>query len=218
MRSSRNLTGITWLLILVLLPWLIDYWNYGEQWKQDRRDDELFEQYDCSPPEKCVADFDGDGMPARMEVVACDGRDYGCLIALEGGKEVLRLKHDSTDGTLRTHAAVRQLESVASRLLIYDGVSRSQPLRAAFAWDGEKLKLVRPSEFEQRIIAAMAAHDDTGGWNQRTVFRDFKRYFSFLAYYLLLLVLTCVLWAGKYQPWKGVPPRNSQPQGRRLSQ
>lgn len=197
MRSSRDKTGITWLLILVLLPWLIDYWYYREQFRQDERDDKLFKQYDCFPLGKCVADFDGDGSPARFEVIPCEGREYGCLIALESGREIIRLKHAAVDGTLRTHAAVSD-ESGGSRLLIYDGASHPEPLRAAFAWDGEKLSAATPTGFEREIINAMAAHDDTGSLVDRVINRGLARSFSFLVYYLLLLFFICVLAFGKY--------------------
>lgn len=215
MRSPRKLTGVTWLLVLLLLPWPVDHWRNLEQRRQYAREGELFEKYDCRPVTRCADDFNGDGVPARIEVVSCGGLK-SCVVVFEAGREILRLKYDGTDGTLRTHAAVSG-ESGRSRLLVYDGVSQRPALRAAYAWDGARLAPVKPNGFEQEIIAAMAAHDDTGGWGDRA-FSDLIRLARFAAYYLLLLVLTCVLWAGRFYTAKPGPARAPHFLCRRQSQ
>jgi hypothetical protein len=51
---------------------------------------------------------------------------------------------------------------------------------------------VSPSSKEQEILSAMAAHDDTGGWNDRVV-RDLYEVARLIAYYVLLAIVAGVI-------------------------
>ena len=190
--------------LLVQVPLLVDPWLAERDRLRDLRDDELVRVYECMPPRDCVADFDGDGSPDRLDIVAGGGRAFGLLVAFSGGREVLRLPYDYTDGTLRTHTAIRG-EWGRSRLLVYDGASHSPPLRAAFAWDGRNLAESPASELDNEILAAMAAHDDTGGWNERAVFRPMRRVARLgICYTLLAVIAGIVLYRRLRGPLKGV--------------
>ena len=198
-------TFVTWLLILVALPWPVDYWRTRGAERKDRRNEELLSLYDCGYHKACAADFDRDGVAARFEVVPCEASGHRCLVVSDGGREVLRLPHYGIDNTLRTHLAVHEANGVA-RLLVYDGVDRREPLRTVFAWGDGKLVEGVPGEIEREILDAMAAYDDTGTMNER-IFRDVQRGARFVVYYLLLLVLAGImlLW-GKLRLPDGPPP------------
>jgi hypothetical protein len=191
-------TLIIVIAFFVGVPLLIDWWIAERHWRKDKRDDELVREYECNPPEKCVADFNGDGIPDRVDVAAGGGRFYGWLVAYAGEKEILRLPYDSTDGTLRTHTAIRN-ESGKSRLMVYDGASHRPSLKAVFAWNGENLMEVSPTDLEREILNAMAAHDDTGGWNERTVFRPIFRIGRLIVYYTLLCIVIGVVLYKRFQ-------------------
>lgn len=197
MRNRKWLIAAA-LFVLVALPWPVERWRTDRERRQDARDDELFALYDCFPVRKCVADFDGDGTADHLDVVPDGVNFYGSLVATVGGREVLRLPFYSADNTFRTHVAVLD-DGGRSRLLIYEGArrpSRGQPLRAAYVWGRVRLFEVEPNDFDQEILGAMAAHDDTGGWHAR-VFRDITRNVRLAAYYALLLVLVgliCCRW------------------------
>jgi len=49
--------------------------------------------------------------------------------------------------------------------------------------------LVGATAVDQEIISAMADHDDSGGWNDRTIFRPVKRMALLVSYYFLLAVV-----------------------------
>src|SRR5919198_5772227 len=178
-------TAITWLLILVALPWPIDYWFTAKRMRQDARDDELVFLYECNYRSACLADFDADRELARFVISPCEGMPWGCFTVLEGDREIFRAPYVITDNTLRTHIAISEATG-SPHLLIYDGVSHKSPLRAAFAYNGERLVEVTPTVLEGEVIDAMAAHDETGGWNER-VLNGFIRELRFFAYYGLLV-------------------------------
>jgi hypothetical protein len=171
---------------LILVPPFIDYWYSGAQTRRDRRDDELVRQYECEPLDKCVADFNGDAVADRIIV---ERRDF---VVTDGSTEMLRLPYDHTDNTLRTHLAITEA-SGRSRLLIYDGASHWPNLRAVFAWNGANLGETHPSDLEREVLSAMAAHDDTGGWNERAVRRFLRGARLFVYYFVLAIVATFVL-------------------------
>ena len=154
-------------IALLVLPLIIDRIDAERDARKDRRDDELVNQYECEPPSTCTADFDGDGSQAKIEVQNYHPlrRCPYVILVTEGGKEILRLPYDHTDGTMRTHTAVN-VESGAHRLVVYDKASRQNTV-GVFGWDGRRMTEVAPSPIEKEILAAMAAHDDTGGWNER---------------------------------------------------
>lgn len=176
---------------LIITPLLMDRWVAERQRRQYARDDELYAQYDCEPIRRCVADFDGDGVPARFDVEP-KGAGGWQFVVFDAGREALRLPYDHTDNTLRTHLAVRG-EGGRPRLLVYDGASHRPALRAAFAWDGEKLARVAPEAPDRYIISAMAAHDDTGGWHDRVIFNEVLRAAKLVAYYIVLAIFIGVI-------------------------
>jgi hypothetical protein len=171
----------------VFVPLLIDRWIAHRDNLKYAREDELVARFECEPPTKCLVDFNSDAVPAQFEV-ALAGAVSGSLLVHDGGREILRLPYDHTDGTLRTHTSIRN-ESDQPRLLIYDGASQQPPHSEAYAWNGEKLILVSPTALDREIISAMAGHDDSRGWNDRTVFRPLKRMGLLVGYYFLLAVL-----------------------------
>jgi len=180
------------LALLVAVPVLLDQWYSAKQARQDSRDDELEKQFECEPPEKCLADFDGDGTSDKVSVQpnSAERFDLGLVVSVNGG-EVLRLPYDHTDNTLRTHTAVRR-EDGTYRLLVYDKASRKETV-AAFGWDGSKMLEVVPTALDREILTAMGAHDDTGGWNERAVFRPFRRMLRLGIYFFLLAIVTGVV-------------------------
>jgi hypothetical protein len=181
--SPVKWSRLTLLIVVALLvgaPLLVDYWYSRAQMRKDLRDDELVQKYECEPPDKCVADFNGDGVADNIIV------DYPQFMVNIAGREVLRMPYDHTDGTLRTHFAIPNA-SGRSRLLIYDGANHQSSLSTVFSWDGAKLKQTEPSDVEREILSAMAAHDDTGGWNER-VFRSLFRSARLTGYYFMLVI------------------------------
>jgi hypothetical protein len=196
MSKWKSSTLILLFALLIIVPILVDAWVMRGVRIQYMRDDDLKGRFDCEPVERCVADFNGDGIPASFDVnlTAPVGGD---LIVNDGGREILRLPYDHTDGTLRTHIAVID-KSGKSRLLVYDGASHQPPLKAAFDWDGEKLAQVSTEAVDSEIISAMAAHDDTGGWNERA-FSETFRGAKLAAYYFGLTIFIGVI---VYQRWR----------------
>jgi hypothetical protein len=198
MSKSKVLTAII-VLLLIGAPILINRWVSERARRQEARDDELVVKYECEPPTKCVADFNGDGIPDRLDIIQTNPskRFEWWLVAFSDGSELIRLPYDHTDNTLRTHTAI--LSDVGkSRLLVYDGASYRPALKAAFAWNGEKMVEVSPSSQEQEILSAMAAHDDTGGWNDRVV-RDLYEVARLIAYYVLLAIVAGVIVYRRYR-------------------
>jgi hypothetical protein len=167
--------------LLIGVPLVIAYFYASAVMKQDRRDDELFQKYDCFPPDKCAADFNGDGI--KDSIVLTDRE----VVAQVGGRDVWRAPFDYIDGTFRTHVAVNEM-SGKSILLIYDGVNHHPPMSAAYAWDGSKLQSATASNLDWDILSAMARHDDTGGWNERA-FRPLLRAAQLFVYYFALAII-----------------------------
>jgi hypothetical protein len=192
---------LTTIIVLLLIggPILIYQWLSEKARRQNARDDQLVAEYECEPPGKCVADFNGDGIPDRLDLIQTNpaNRFEWYLVALSGGRELLRLPYDHTDNTLRTHAAVVN-DGGKSRLLVYDGANYRPALKTAFAWNGEKLVEVSPASLEQEILAAMWAHDDTGGWNDRVV-RDLYHAAALITYYVLLAIVAGAITYRRYR-------------------
>src|SRR5205085_10586756 len=89
---------------------------------RDTHFDEVVNKCECQS-EVCEADFDGDGIPGRIQKRASDDTIVSSrlLIVTDNGRELLRTPYNYIDGTLRTHVAMRE-ESGKARLLIFDGV------------------------------------------------------------------------------------------------
>ena len=163
------------------------------------RHDELVKLAECYPF-PCAADFNGNGTLDRLEVVQknpTDSADWRLKVA-DGERELFNIPYDGTDGTFRTHAAIYKPAQVElPHLLIYDGASR-QHIRAAYVWDGGKMSEIKPSDLEHEIISAMAARDDTGGWNTWVLWRLTST--ILLPIYLVaggVLILFSTFWLGR---------------------
>jgi hypothetical protein len=201
---------VIWLLILIALPWPIDYWLTRRSARQDARNDELVFRYECNYHSACLADFDGDRDFAHFIITPCEESSWGCLTVREGDREIFQVPYDNTDNTLRTHVAVSE-ETGSPHLLIYDGVRHKPPLRAAFSYNGERLVEVAPTSLEREILDAMAANDDAAGrWDER-LRHDLIRVSRFAAYYglLIVLALVMVIW-GRVAERKGNPTHNAR--------
>ena len=173
------------------MPLLIDRWIVHRDNLKYAREDELVARFECEPPTKCIVDFNSDAVPAQFEVVL-GGAVSGSLLVFDSGREILRLPYDHNDGTLRTHTAIRN-ESDQPRLLIYDGASQQPPHSGAYTWNGDKLVLVSPTPIDREIISAMAGHDDSGGWNERALFRPIKRMTLLVGYYFVLALVVGIV-------------------------
>lgn len=178
-------------LLAVGVPLLIAGAIWEPYRRQDARDDQLYDKYDCEFPDGCVGDLTGDGLPDLMHDTDPLTYPDRSLIITSNGREILRLPYNYTDGTLRTHTAVVS-NGTKSRLLIYDGVNYQPPRKAAFGWNGERMVEVSPSDFEREIIDAMAAHDDSGGWFNR-VMRILLIKAALIGYHALLAIIIGVI-------------------------
>jgi hypothetical protein len=179
------------MALLIVVPFLVDYLYSRSQARQDQRDDELVRRYECEPRGGCVADFNGDGQTDIIEI------GEGDFVIKVADREALRMPYHPIDGTFRPHFAIINA-SGKSRFLIYDGASHQLPLKAAFAWDGAKLQQTQASNLEWEILSAMAAHDDSGGWNQR-VFRRLVRSMRLFAYYVTIGLVGAVVLIKRYR-------------------
>lgn len=184
------------VLLAVGVPLLVA----GAIWESYRREDaghdQLYYKYDCGFPGRCSGDLTGDGLSEHIDVTEHLAQPELSFIVMTQGREILRLPYNHTDGTFRTHIALVNT-GAQSRLLIYDGVNYATPRKAAFSWNGERMVEVPPSDFEQEIISAMAAHDDSGGWFNR-VMRKLLLQASLAGYYLILAISILVIAYRRY--------------------
>lgn len=185
--SKRILLFALIFTVLIGLPIAI----YKRARQQDLRNDELEAKYECERPSTCVGDFDGDGVVDQVNVVEILNSPRRFLTVVSKDRELLRLPYVHIDGTLRTHTAVTMSDG-QTRLLIYDGASYPDPVRAAFGWNGEKMVETSPSYLEREIISAMAAHDDSGGWNERVIRNLFLKGALFAYYVVLAIVIGAI--------------------------
>ena len=187
----KRSTLLTVVGLLIIGPLVVEYFYSRSVVKQDQRDDELFQKYDCWPTDKCVSDFNADGVLDNIIV-----GDHEVIVKV-ADREVFRAAFDYQDGTFRTHLAINNT-SGKSRLLIYDGVNHRPPLSAAYAWDGTKMQDDTASVLDRDILSAMARHDDAGGWNERA-FRPFLRAAQLFAYYVALAIVLAVVLFKRYR-------------------
>ena len=183
-------------LLAVGVPLLLAGAIWEPHRRQDARDDQLYDKYDCELPERCGGDLTGDGQSDQIYATDFLTHPERSLIVTSNGREIFRLPYNYTDGTLRTHTALIS-NGAQSRLLIYDGVSYPTPRKAAFVWNGERMVEVPPSDFDREIINAMAAHDDSGGWFNRVI-RRLLLQASLAGYYLLLAISITVIVYRRY--------------------
>ncbi|HVF27423.1 MAG TPA: hypothetical protein VM943_04210 [Pyrinomonadaceae bacterium] len=196
MKSKKAIVLLSLAMIFIGIPVLADRWLAA----QYERHDELVKLVECYPF-PCAADFNGNGTLDQLGVVQknpTDRFDWWLTVA-DGEHELISVPYDGTDGTFRTHAAIyKPAQAEVPHLLIYDGASR-QRIKAAFAWDGGKMSEIQPSDLEHEIISAMAARDDTGGWNTWVLWR-LTSTFLLPVYCLVVggvLVLFSVFWVGR---------------------
>jgi len=144
---------------LVLLP----TYNYYRHFK------EVAKKHECYPIETCQTDFDGDGNSDRFLIVnePNENERYNLKLKIFTGanNEILDIKYDSTDNSLRTHIAVFE-ENGQKKLVIYDTLNSEQ----YYHWNGAKLVPAKDiSNQEREIRKAMSLQDDTGGFRTRGV-------------------------------------------------
>jgi hypothetical protein len=181
MRNRLPLTIIVVVTLLIGGPLSLDSWLS----KKDAHYDEVVGRHECDG-DVCEADFNGDGTPGRLErsKASLTTQDRW-LIAIDSGQELLRLPYKHIDGSLQTHAALRN-ESGKARLLIFDGTEGGAPVQAVFEWDGQKMSQVTPSDADHQILSALAARDDAGTWTDWGIYRAFSLPLL-LGYYSLLI-------------------------------
>ena len=187
--KRRNFAIIVVVFSLVpVLIWVAVNRNYA-------RLDHLARTYECYPVETCLFDLNSDGVVDRIETSAEPTKDdpyqYRLKIYLSNtvSQPALNLEKVHVDNTFRTHLAYLE-ENGIKKIVVYDTVNPDQ----FFYWDGSKLlPATRPSELEQRIRAAMALGDDTGGFNERIFFELGFTALCF-AYYFVLILVVAIYW------------------------
>ena len=186
---------LAWVLIIIGPPLLVSRPLFNE-WRYAK----LRNLYECTP-RSCRLDLDGNGNRESVLITSpTDGREE--LILLEGNETILRLPYQYTDGTFRTHMAVRA-EGGRDRLLIFDGLRHSPALRKAFVWTGTKVEQLDVSALDEDIVNAMAARDDAGTFS------------TWVAFQLITLSLLTVYYliVGAYFLWshtqKGAPTQTA---------
>ena len=175
------------LAVAVNVVWAADKLATGGRDLRDRRALSLIREHGCSVG-GCYPDFDGDYETDLLTIRAGDP-DGVRMVAYVRGEESLDLPY--SDG--RTRVAVNRA-FVRERLLVYDGVNNSPPLRAAFAWDGQRLSPVQPSALDEEILDAL--DDRRGGPQWRELAVAFRRVRGAL-YFFTLLALGGVLFYAK---------------------
>ena len=181
----KKILLIALLLSLLYAPFLAikpikNYYTYYES---------IAKKYDCYPIEICTSDFNNDGKADIFLIInepnEKERYNYRLKVFVEQDnqiKEILNIKYDSTDGTLRTHVAVFE-ENSQKKLLIYDTINTQQ----FFFWDGNQLSPTKErTQLETEIWKAMSLEDDTGGFNQKIAL-DLTLIPLFGLYYFLLL-------------------------------
>jgi hypothetical protein len=185
-------TGVHFLIALIgtaAVALLLTDLLLGER---DYRYSKLVQRYECgySQQQSCAADFDGDSHETQVEINARANAPLELPPRFVGSRqELLRLNIFSQDNSSRTHLAVRT-ETHPARLLIYDGASRFDQkliLNLVYTWNGVELVESTPDATDRQILAAMAAHDDTGTLNQ-WVFYWLLKWPVRIAYVLLFFV------------------------------
>lgn len=182
MKSRRRFLYIL-ALLLVVAPLVIHQLISAE----DTHFDELVNQYECHG-EKCEADFNGDGIAGYVEQTMDDAAapSNRLLVVVDNNQELLRLPYRYIDGTSRTHVAIRN-DSGKARLLIFDGTDDTKGrVKTVYAWNGEKMTSASPRDIDNEILAAMAARDDAGSWNNWALYRAFALPLL-IGYYLLVI-------------------------------
>lgn len=179
-------------LVLIIIPLPISLWAIGKDFRYSR----LVSNYEVQSPGG-KADFDGDGIVGDIVFVRVSDeltnnsgrlRNFAFVVIKDRGEELMRFPYRHLDGTRRTHVAVIR-DSGRARLLIYDGLNlEGRPPNGVFAWNGVAFMPVLASQADREILNAMAARDDTGGWNFWAGLRVLHLLMLF-GYYLPLAIL-----------------------------
>jgi hypothetical protein len=178
------------IIVLVLLffyPFVFDWLVNSEFRYRNLRYDSLVRRYECTPWNNCQADFDGDKKNEIVKITDCSSERWEWCVSISSvGREIFRHPYNNIDNALRTHIAV-SWEEEKPHLLIYDKVSSRQTV-GTFAWDGKEISEIQPTAFDKEVLDAMAAHDNTGGWNERGL-RDLKTRLGFFGYYTFYVII-----------------------------
>lgn len=179
-----------WLLAIVspmLLHWYLT--------KRFALYEKLVVEYECLS-ERCSGDFNGDGTQGIVQIVRSTPSEKGdepYLSVLDGNQEMLRLKYRFIDRTLRTHIAILG-DKKGAKLIIFDGAKRStQPTRAVYQFNGDKMVETSPTFLERNIISAMSSQDDAGTWNTWVAYRIFSHW-VYIIYYFCLTLIFLLFW------------------------
>ncbi|MEK6278776.1 MAG: hypothetical protein AABN95_00320 [Acidobacteriota bacterium] len=116
------------------------------------------------------------------------------LIAKENGKELIRLPYWQLDDTARTHVATTQeYASGKTHLLVYERTGREAlEINAVYAWNGNEMMQIAPSDFEKELFKAMAARDQNGTFNDWVLYH-MVRVPTLIGYYLILILAVIFL-------------------------
>jgi hypothetical protein len=178
MKLATVVTAVLLISPVVVASWLS---------RKDHGYDETIGVYECDFPRTCIGDFNKDRIPEQVVVVDDSGSisQKQSLLVIEGRRELLRLPYVYLDNTLRTHVGIR-VNSDRTTLVIYHPGSRGTTTQSVYSWSAGKMVQVPPSSTDQELLAAMAARDESGNFNQWVLFRILKIP-GLVLYYLLFL-------------------------------
>lgn len=162
-------------LLLALLPLPILFWLSAKDRHYDEILREIRDAQECSI-QPCKIDFDGDASPGLLLMDRASPAEYydSWLVAIENGREILRLPHRRLDNTSRTHVGIRS-EAGRTRLIVYDHMNvPGPPINSVFAWNGEGLSEIHPSVDDQEVLNAMHARDDAGAFTMWAAYRTLR--------------------------------------------
>lgn len=163
---KKIILPLTIITPFIVAPLLVDTWIS----ERDRYYQQLRDAYECIAS-NCQGDFDGDGSEGSIVVQEETPKSFLYqMILIDGGRELIRLPYQYSDDTLRTHTAIRT-ESGKARFLVFDAITHAPPLRTALVWDGREMSQANPSEIDNDILAAMAAHEDSGTFRNWVLYK-----------------------------------------------
>ncbi len=183
-----------WILPIVLFV-AAPFFVVGPINNHYNRFEKIAKEYECYPVENCRFDFNDDGKFDSFSIVNeptnAERYNYRLKIHVENGglaREIINLRYDSTDNTLRTHLAPFE-ESGVKKFIVYDTINPVQ----FFVWNGSELVVQQDRTLlEQEIWKAMSLEDDTGGrWTKFVLGLTFIALFGL---YYFVLVIGAVLY------------------------
>jgi hypothetical protein len=145
---------------------------------------ELLSTFECSAlqagvPTPCGPD------QLRITITPDHSLGGGNVVIRQSDRVLLLLPYDYVDNTLRTHIGVRQ-DAAGPRVVVYDGTrDPMHPIAAVYGFDGTSLTATAAEAEDLDLLAAMAAHDDAGTFNQWVVYYMAR---------LPVLILVTLLW------------------------